>query len=74
MWDLATIVRMNMGLPVSKLLETRTGALAETSWQGIKKMNRRELINHLEMRGFACYDEESTGLLRETALEDWENE
>ena len=37
----------------------------------IKKMNRKQLIDYLEnARGIACYDDESTDLLRECALED----
>ena len=37
----------------------------------IREASRRELIDHLENhRGMACYDEESTDFLRETALED----
>ena len=75
MWDLATIIRMNREkTPVKSILETRKGTFIETSWQGIKSMNRKQLINHLELRGFACYDNDSTESLRETAIEDMENE
>ena len=35
------------------------------------RMSRGELVEHLEWRGFACYDDESTSLLRETAKEDY---
>jgi len=38
----------------------------------IEEMNRHDLVEWLEYRGFACYDDESTELLRETALEDYE--
>ena len=37
-------------------------------------MNRDELVIHLESRGTACYDDESTELLRQCAIEDWEGE
>ena len=77
MWDLATIIRMNKKREEERkmrILETRKGTFIETSWQGIKSMNRKQLINHLELRGFACYDTESTESLREAAIEDLENE
>ena len=77
MWDLATIIRMNKKREEERkmrILETRKGTFIETSWQGIKSMNRKQLINHLELRGFACYDNDSTESLRETAIEDMENE
>ncbi len=37
----------------------------------IARMSRSELVDWLEFRGFACYDDESTTLLRDTALDDW---
>jgi hypothetical protein len=40
----------------------------------IKDMNRDELVTWLEFRGCACYDDESTSLLRESALEDFDGE
>ena len=40
----------------------------------IRRMTRRELVEHLEQRGMACYDDESTKLLRATALDDFDNE
>jgi hypothetical protein len=40
----------------------------------IENMNRQELVDWLEgSRGCACYDHESTELLRETALEDFDD-
>ena len=40
----------------------------------IERMSRAELVEWLEFRGTACYDDESTELLRDCALEDYENE
>ena len=40
----------------------------------IDRMSRSELIAWLEFRGMACYDNESTELLRDTALEDFGDE
>ncbi len=40
----------------------------------IERMEREDLIDWLEFRGMACYDEESTALLRETALDDYDSE
>ena len=54
-------------------LVTCTGFFVEVTEQQIKKMNRRELIEHLESRGIACYDDESTKELRECAIEDLEH-
>ena len=56
------------------LLETYKGHFVEVMLQQIQQMSRSELINHLELRGMACYDNESTELLRQTAIEDWECE
>jgi len=56
------------------LLETYKGHFVEVMLQQIQQMSRSELINHLELRGMACYDNESTELLRQTAIEDWEGE
>lgn len=55
-------------------LETYTGDFLSVTRRDIIEMNRDELQDFLEARGFAVYDDESTGLLRETALEDFENE
>ena len=40
----------------------------------LDRMNRSELIEGLEFRGMACYDHESTELLRDCALEDFGDE
>ena len=40
----------------------------------IERMNRGELVEWLEFRGSACYDHESTELLRQAALEDFGDE
>ena len=40
----------------------------------IERMTRRELVEFLEFRGTACYDDESTALLRECALDDFDSE
>ncbi len=56
------------------LLETIRGNFMVMHRQHIESMNREQLIEHLEDRGFACYDDESTSLLRETALEDYDAE
>ena len=40
----------------------------------IERMTRCELVEWLEFRGCACYDDESTSLLRECALEDYDCE
>ena len=40
----------------------------------IERMTRCELVEWLEFRGCACYDDESTSLLRDCALEDYDCE
>ena len=40
----------------------------------IERMTRDELVEWLEFRGMACYDDESTNLLRDCALDDYDNE
>ena len=55
-------------------LETYKGTFMEVSLQQIQQMSRQELVEYLELRGTACYDDESTELLRECAIEDWEGE
>lgn len=42
--------------------------------EDLKELSREELVTWLEFRGFACYDDESTRLLRETAIEDFDGE
>ena len=40
----------------------------------IERMSRSELVEWLEFRGMACYDDEPTSLLRDCALEDYDAE
>ena len=40
----------------------------------IERMTRAELEEWLEFRGMSVYDDESTSLLRDCAIEDFENE
>ena len=56
------------------LMETYKGTFIDVSLQEIQQMTRQELIDYLELRGTACYDDESTSMLRECAIEDWEGE
>jgi hypothetical protein len=56
------------------LLETYRGDYMDVSISDIQAMSREELVMHLELRGTACYDDESTELLRQAAIEDLENE
>ena len=44
------------------------------SLEDIENATRNELIGYLESWGCACYDDESTSLLREAALETFETE
>ena len=55
-------------------LETITGNFIEVSRRDLERASRSELVDYLESRGSACYDEESTELLREAALEDFDGE
>ncbi len=40
----------------------------------IKQATRRELVAYLEAWGTACYDDESTSLLREAAVDTFKTE
>jgi len=40
----------------------------------IRRASRQELVAYLENWGTACYDDESTSLLREAAVETFETE
>ena len=40
----------------------------------LMRMTRNELVEWLEFRGMACYDDEPTSLLRDCALEDFDGE
>ena len=53
-------------------LETHRGDYKAITRPMINQMTRAELERHLEDRGFAVYDNESTDLLRDTALEDFD--
>tara|TARA_B100000902_G_scaffold367495_1_gene390141 strand:+ start:615 stop:842 length:228 start_codon:yes stop_codon:yes gene_type:complete len=55
-------------------LETVSGAFIEVSKHYIENAPRHQLVEYLEMRGSACFDSEPTELLREAALEDFEDE
>ena len=55
-------------------LETITGNFIEVSRRDLERASRSELVDYLESRGSACYDSESTELLREAALEDFDGE
>ena len=56
------------------LLETLSGNYIAVTREFIARMTRRELQSHLELRGFAVYDDETTTDLRACALEDYDNE
>ena len=56
------------------ILETIEGTFMAVTREYQERMTREELVDHLEQRGFACYDDESTSLLRSTALDDYDQE
>ena len=56
------------------MLETFTGEYIEVSRRYLEQAGRHQLVEFLEMRGSACYDDESTELLRDAALDDWDGE
>lgn len=56
------------------LVETYMGNFIEVQRRDLERATRIELIDYLEARGSACYDHESTDLLRAAALEDWDSE
>ena len=58
----------------NKYLNTVGDGWLGVTLQDLQEMKREDLIQHLELRGCACYDDESTQLLREAAIEDWEGE
>ena len=45
-----------------------------TTREYIERMTRAELEEWLEFRGFAVYDDETTGSLRDVALDDFDSE
>ena len=57
-----------------KHLETITGNFVEVSRRDLERASRSELVDYLEARGSACYDDESTELLRDCAIQDWDDE
>jgi len=57
-----------------KSLETYNGTFVEVSRRDLERASRSELVVYLESRGSACYDDESTELLRAAALDDWDGE
>tara|TARA_B100000519_G_C13892959_1_gene273804 strand:+ start:137 stop:340 length:204 start_codon:yes stop_codon:yes gene_type:complete len=59
---------------IMKYLETITGNFVEISRRDLERASRSELVDYLEARGSACYDSESTELLRAAALDDWDGE
>lgn len=45
-----------------------------TCLKEVQRASRHELVLYLESWGTACYDDESTSLLREAAIETFETE
>ena len=59
---------------MKRYLETYNGDFLAVSRRDLERATRAELVDYLEARGSACYDSESTELLREAALDDWDGE
>jgi len=59
---------------IKMYMETYSGNFIDVSREYIETARRHQLIEFLELRGTACYDDESTELLRECALEEFEDE
>ena len=55
-------------------LETYTGDFINVELNDLNRMSRQELVAHLEARGTACFDSETTEELRQCAIEDLEDE
>lgn len=55
-------------------METHRGDFVECSREFLETARRHQLVEWLELRGVACYDDESTELLRGAALDDWDDE
>tara|TARA_Y100001937_G_scaffold101375_1_gene139039 strand:- start:3414 stop:3602 length:189 start_codon:yes stop_codon:yes gene_type:complete len=55
-------------------LETITGNFIDVTRRELEEASRSMLVDYLEARGFACYDDEPTELLRAAALNDWDCE
>ncbi len=56
------------------LLETLTGEYVNFERRFLETATRTELVQFLELRGSACYDDESTELLRAAALDEYDGE
>ncbi len=56
------------------LLETYTGEFISVSRRLLESCDRQTLVSYLEARGSACYEHESTSLLRQAAIQDWDLE
>ena len=59
---------------MKRYLETHSGDFLAVTRRDLERASRSELVDYLEARGSACYDDESTELLREAALDDWDSE
>ncbi len=52
------------------LVETCTGEYIDITIRELRTASRKKIIQYLESRGVACYDDEPTDLLRQAAVED----
>ncbi len=59
---------------MTRYFETYSGDFIRINRRDLERATRSELIEYLESRGSACYDYESTELLRAAALDDWDGE
>ena len=55
-------------------METHRGDFVECSREYLEAARRHQLVEFLELRGTACYDDESTELLRDVAIQDFDDE
>ncbi len=55
-------------------METCRGDFVECSREYLETARRHQLVEFLELRGTACYDDESTELLRAVAIQDFDGE
>ena len=51
-------------------LETYTGEYITMTIDELQRATRQQIVAYLEARGTACYEHESTELLRQVAVED----
>ena len=63
---------MTISENVYKTLEGVGGFHFSVTRRDLQHMPRTELVRWLEHRGFACYDDESTDELRDTAIQDFD--